>query len=204
MMAISTGRLHCWLLRLLCVFSITLDISNGFLIPRTFAEPQMLRRPAGGYNAQAAGKATTTRLHLSSSAPLKSSNKELLPGISAIDQANDELFEKLERLREIPYFRFYSVDILASCEYMPQELFECYTETCEIYPEDEDVVSQNKEIGGHGMRLETRLSFGVVLCIPIRSCRSLKRSERKIERSSNLSWTAGLAGICQAKITMIL
>jgi hypothetical protein len=27
--------------------------------------------------------------------------------------------------------------MLASCEYLPQELFECYTESCEIYPADD-------------------------------------------------------------------
>jgi len=66
----------------------------------------------------------------------------LLPGIAEIDKANDELFAQLEALRNQPYFRYYSVDILASCEYMPQELFECYTESCEIYPEDETEVSE--------------------------------------------------------------
>lgn len=70
-----------------------------------------------------------------------SSNEDLLPGITAIDDANPELLGKLEKLRDKPYFRFYSIDILASCEYMPQELYECYTQTCEIYPEDEDKVS---------------------------------------------------------------
>eukprot|EP00986_Skeletonema_menzelii_P004433 scaffold1493_cov147-Skeletonema_menzelii.AAC.6 len=30
--------------------------------------------------------------------------------------------------------------MLASCEYLPQELFECYTESCEIYPVDDDEV----------------------------------------------------------------
>lgn len=69
-----------------------------------------------------------------------SSNEDLLPGIAAIDAANPELLAKLESLRDKPYFRFYSIDILASCEYMPQELYECYTETCEIYPEDENQV----------------------------------------------------------------
>ena len=69
-----------------------------------------------------------------------SSNEDLLPGIQAIDAANDQIFEQVDSLRQTPYFRLYSVDILASCEYMPQELFECYSETCEIYPvEDEDV-----------------------------------------------------------------
>ena len=70
-----------------------------------------------------------------------SSNGELLPGIAAINEANDEISAKLEYLRQTPYFRLYSVDILASCEYMPQELFECYSETCEVYPIDEEDVS---------------------------------------------------------------
>lgn len=81
-------------------------------------------------------------LGMSSSAATLSSNEELLPGIDAIGQANEGLYEKLSNLRENAYFRLYSVDILASCEYMPQELFECYSETCEIYPVDEDEVRQ--------------------------------------------------------------
>lgn len=69
-----------------------------------------------------------------------SNDDDLLPGISAIQEANDQLSEELGSLRNSPYFRLYCVDILASCEYMPQELFECYTESCEIYPIDDDVV----------------------------------------------------------------
>jgi hypothetical protein len=69
-----------------------------------------------------------------------SNNEELLPGIAAIDKSNDDLNAKLAKLCDYPFFRLFSVDILASCEYMPQELFECYTETCEIYPEEDDVV----------------------------------------------------------------
>lgn len=76
----------------------------------------------------------------SSSATIESSNEDLLPGIAEIDKANNELYERLQALRNQPYFRYYSVDILASCEYIPQELFECYTESCEIYPEDESEV----------------------------------------------------------------
>lgn len=72
-----------------------------------------------------------------------SSNDELLPGIDAICQGNSELYNNLEALREAPYFRLYSVDILASCEYMPQELFECYTEGCEILPINEEDVPGN-------------------------------------------------------------
>lgn len=80
-----------------------------------------------------------------SSGTLISSNEELLPGIEAINVANDDLFGKLETLRDEPYFRLYSVDILGSCEYIPQELFECYSESCEIYPIDEDEVRKHLE-----------------------------------------------------------
>jgi Endoplasmic Reticulum Oxidoreductin 1 (ERO1) len=70
-----------------------------------------------------------------------SNNEELLPGITAINESNDDLNSKLSKLCDHLFFRLFSIDILASCEYMPQELFECYTETCEIYPEDEEAVS---------------------------------------------------------------
>ena len=69
-----------------------------------------------------------------------SSTADLAPGISVINELNSELEPKLNLLRTQPYFRLYSVDMLGSCEYMPQELFECYSETCEIYPVDEDEV----------------------------------------------------------------
>jgi hypothetical protein len=76
----------------------------------------------------------------SSSASAISSNEDLLPGIAAIDKMNADLLAKLGPLRELPYFRLYSVDMLGSCEYMPQDLFECYSQTCEVYPvEDESV-----------------------------------------------------------------
>ncbi|CAB9519562.1 ERO1-like protein alpha [Seminavis robusta] len=65
---------------------------------------------------------------------------ELQPGIDAIDAANPTLYQKLSNLRGDPYFQFYSVDILGSCEYIPQELFECYSETCEIYPVGDEEV----------------------------------------------------------------
>jgi hypothetical protein len=101
--------------------------------------------------AQACQGCTTARLPrgrrsqrpLSSSATPAvslSSNEDLLPGISAIRSANSDLHRMLEVVREQPYFRLYSVDILASCEYLPQELFECYTESCEIYPAEEGEV----------------------------------------------------------------
>lgn len=89
---------------------------------------------------------------MSSSAAAISSNEELLPGIQAIDKANSALYEKFSELRDNPYFKLYSVDILASCEYMPQELVECYSETCEIYPVDEDEVSYS--IWGVGVQFD--------------------------------------------------
>jgi len=72
-----------------------------------------------------------------------SSNEDLLPGISVIDDANDVITEQMGGLEDSPYFRLFCVDILASCEYMPQELFECYSETCEVYPVDDDEVPTN-------------------------------------------------------------
>jgi hypothetical protein len=82
---------------------------------------------------------------MSTAASAVSTNTELLPGIDAIMEQNEELWEMLDELRDKPYFRLYSIDMLASCEYMPQELFECYSETCEIYPVDEEEVSPWKE-----------------------------------------------------------
>lgn len=77
---------------------------------------------------------------LFSTASSISQNADLIPGIETINEHNHELYEMLKALRYEPFFRLYSVDMLASCEYIPQELTECYSETCEIYPiEEEDV-----------------------------------------------------------------
>lgn len=71
----------------------------------------------------------------------------MLPGIAAIDKTNADLLAKLGPLRERPYFRLYSVDMLGSCEYIPQDLFECYSRTCEVYPVDDETVG----ISDHGL-----------------------------------------------------
>lgn len=81
--------------------------------------------------------ATATTLR-ASAAPLH--DESLAPGIAAIDSAIPSLAPLLSELRNLPYFRMYSCDMLASCEYIPQDLFECYTESCEIYPVDDDEV----------------------------------------------------------------
>lgn len=95
------------------------------------------------------GTASVSRFHSklaasssssSSSASAISSNEDLLPGIAAIDKMNADLLAKLGPLRELPYFRLYSVDMLGSCEYMPQDLFECYSQTCEVYPVEDELV----------------------------------------------------------------
>jgi len=75
---------------------------------------------------------------------------EMMKGISSIDASNDRLEGMLTSLREENFFRLYSVDILASCEYLPQELFECYSESCEIYPIDEDEIPEDiREMDAH-------------------------------------------------------
>ena len=43
-------------------------------------------------------------------------------------------------LSEEAEYRLYSVDMLASCEYLPQELSECVSESCEVYPVDDSSV----------------------------------------------------------------
>ena len=109
------------------------SICAAFSVPRNSNLPYSSSSPAKRHLDHGSRDSTI----LSSSI---SSNEELLPGISAINNANDDISAKLENLRETSYFRLYSVDILASCEYMPQELFECYSETCEVYPIDEEEV----------------------------------------------------------------
>ena len=109
-------------------FVSLLDICSGFSLSRS----PLYRQSAGRICANTPLRAS----------PI-STNADLLPGISTIDAFNDEIGNQLRGLRETPYFRLYSVDILGSCEYMPQELFECYSETCEIYPIDDDEVRED-------------------------------------------------------------
>jgi hypothetical protein len=111
---------------------------QGFFTPAPVVRHHLHQH--GGVSLQQPTKSPRSVLSMSSGT-LISSNEELLPGIAAIDAANDNLFGKLDALRDKPYFRLYSVDILASCEYIPQELFECYSQSCEIYPVDEEEVS---------------------------------------------------------------
>jgi hypothetical protein len=113
---------------------------QGFFTPAPVSRHHLQHGGAHAALQQQVLKARSV-LSMAGSGTLISSNEELLPGIAAIDAANDNLFGKLEALRAEPYFSLYSVDILASCEYIPQELFECYSQSCEIYPVDEEEVS---------------------------------------------------------------
>jgi hypothetical protein len=117
--------------------------AEGFLTPKpNVHHVPVTLRSAPALEPRSAPAFEPRSMSLSmSSVSVVSSNEELLPGIAAIDAVNDQLCENLEELLDRPYFRLYSVDILASCEYMPQELFECYSTSCEIYPVEEDEVS---------------------------------------------------------------
>jgi len=53
--------------------------------------------------------------------------------------------EVLDELRQQPFFRYYSVDLLKGCNYFPQDIDECSTQSCEIYPVDTGVVPKNIE-----------------------------------------------------------
>lgn len=105
----------------------------------------VLPRPHGSrvHTRSHASSSPASSFRLGASSPTVSNDEELLPGIAVIDASNSELKGQLDKLCDRPFFRLYSIDILASCEYMPQELFECYTESCEIYPEDENEVSEH-------------------------------------------------------------
>lgn len=104
-------------------FFLALEYGTAFILPLT-TRSVYFRSPS----------AVTTSLQ-------SSATEELTPGIEAINSMNNDIEPLLSELREQEYFRLYSVDMLGSCEYMPQELFECYSETCEIYPIDEEEVS---------------------------------------------------------------
>lgn len=129
---------------------------NGFSVPKHIicnnrGDRSVINAIQGRYSRYASTTTTSTkRTTTTASSLLKSSasssispNEDLLPGISVIDDTNTLITEQMKKLQGSPYFRLFCVDILASCEYMPQELFECYSETCEVYPIDDDVVPEN-------------------------------------------------------------
>jgi len=107
----------------------TVDVAVAFTLPKNSRPTKAL--------SSSFQPSQRRRLGLSSSV---SANEELQAGILAIDNANEQIMSQLGTVIDAVNLRLFSVDILASCEYMPQELFECYSETCEIYPVDEEEV----------------------------------------------------------------
>ena len=108
------------------------------------AFPRLLRRPPRTTHAVASSAATLGAApETGASSSLSSSMRDawrpcLRNGAIAIDPEVDELVDLLEEIRSQPFFRLYSVDLLASCAYMPQEITECETQSCDLYPVDED------------------------------------------------------------------
>jgi len=127
----------------LTLLLLSLPIYDGvgaFSFPNTLlptATPSPLYPKRGPYNTIDDRRSRPSfALHMVDSS-------SLAPGIASIDAVNDEIEGLLCQIRKKPYFRMYSVDMLASCEYFPQELFECYSSTCEIYPIDEEDIPED-------------------------------------------------------------
>lgn len=68
------------------------------------------------------------------------SSDNIQSGMREIEAENPRVLEIVGELSMLPYFRYYCVDVLASCEYLPQEISECNAEACEIYPSEESEV----------------------------------------------------------------
>lgn len=136
-------------MRSILLFAFVVSVAYGFVQPIKPSSSHYVNSNNFWQQQQNAVTFKKRRVATTSIGSTISSNNDMLPGIQAINTANTGLLEKLEQLKQNPYFRLYSVDILASCEYLPQELFECYSETCEIYPVDEDEVRiMNKKAKG--------------------------------------------------------
>ncbi|KAG8470208.1 hypothetical protein KFE25_008629 [Diacronema lutheri] len=66
--------------------------------------------------------------------------KEFDRGVDAINRQVDGAIEMLNEITSEPFFSLYSVDMLASCAYLLQDVDECNLQSCECLPcDDEDV-----------------------------------------------------------------
>mmetsp|Transcript_3018 Transcript_3018/g.3320 ORF Transcript_3018/g.3320 Transcript_3018/m.3320 type:complete len:428 (+) Transcript_3018:162-1445(+) len=126
---------------ILAPFLFLLPSSNAFTSPRQRQACSTLYKPSFGIPKQTNNdKRPFTHLSAESASTVSEFASDLLPGINVIDEMNPTLVSQLCDLRHETYFRLYSVDMMGSCEYIPQELFECYSESCEIYPIDDDEI----------------------------------------------------------------
>uniref|UniRef100_A0A7S3FF16 Uncharacterized protein n=1 Tax=Haptolina ericina TaxID=156174 RepID=A0A7S3FF16_9EUKA len=66
---------------------------------------------------------------------------KIAEGLNVVRTGNTGLLPLLRGLREFEFFRFYAVDLLASCSYMPTHEAPCDLDACEIDPADD--VPQN-------------------------------------------------------------
>eukprot|EP00577_Skeletonema_sp_RCC1716_P012502 CAMPEP_0113416484 /NCGR_PEP_ID=MMETSP0013_2-20120614/25139_1 /TAXON_ID=2843 ORGANISM="Skeletonema costatum, Strain 1716" /NCGR_SAMPLE_ID=MMETSP0013_2 /ASSEMBLY_ACC=CAM_ASM_000158 /LENGTH=408 /DNA_ID=CAMNT_0000303539 /DNA_START=52 /DNA_END=1275 /DNA_ORIENTATION=+ /assembly_acc=CAM_ASM_000158 len=115
----------------------SLTPANAFFAPPT-SSAFITTQPSSSHQSTHAAFRVSSTFLKASTTPLH--DESLSPGITAIDTSLPSLSPLFSSLRSLPFFRLYSCDMLASCEYIPQELFECYTESCEIYPIDDDEV----------------------------------------------------------------
>ena len=61
----------------------------------------------------------------------------LLAGAAALSQHTAALAPQFAAVRERPFFRFFAVDLLASCGYVPQNEVPCELDACEIEPTED-------------------------------------------------------------------
>ena len=66
-----------------------------------------------------------------------SRSADFLEAVSAIDKETPQMLELADTVRSTPFFRLYSVDMLASCAYFVQDIEACGLESCECFPVDE-------------------------------------------------------------------
>lgn len=57
--------------------------------------------------------------------------------VERVRELNGEVLPYLEELRTYPFFKYFAVDLLASCGYMPTSEQQCELDACEIDPEDD-------------------------------------------------------------------
>jgi hypothetical protein len=76
------------------------------------------------------GKIRPSRVSLMQRAPF--SSQSLISdscwrseGLAAIDEYSSDLLEIVDELRQQPFFRYYSVNLLNGCNYFPQQEDEC-------------------------------------------------------------------------------
>ena len=60
----------------------------------------------------------------------------VLEGAAAVRDFTASLEPEFAALRSRPFFRYYQVDLLASCTYLPQSEAPCELDACEIEPSD--------------------------------------------------------------------